>query len=265
VSATGDYPPPEPEPRRAAGVSVRAAVGILVGVLALGLVAVFTIGPGKSADLKPLSAQPGVTTSSQTPGRTPSAAPSTSATTGAGTTTSTTTIPTDIASNTATTGGGDPQSTPAFYVGECVEASGANSSFSAKPASCSSADYKIIYAYQNVSGNYDSDMSRCYTVNGDDSQFENVDASGTYTLYCMNSLTGSYSPRRAGVNNCLDSTASYEVDCTSSRAAWIVIGRLNGTTNTTECSKFGNYNYSYYWSSPPSYVLCVNKYTHSAN
>lgn len=251
MSAAGDYPPPEP--RRAGGVPVTVVVGFLVGMVVLLLVVVFTMGRDKSADPKVVSGQPGATTSSQTlGGYSPSAAaPSTSATTYPGATTTM-----------STSGDGDLQTTSEFYVGQCVEATGTNSSFSAKPAGCSSADYKIIYAFPNVSGNYDSDMSRCYAVNGNDSEFENVDASGNYTLYCMNSLTGSYSPRRAEVDNCLDSAASYEVDCTSSRAAWIVVGRLNGTTNTTSCSKFGSYDFSYYWSSPPSFVLCVNKYTH---
>jgi hypothetical protein len=143
-----------------------------------------------------------------------------------------------------------------------VNTSGSGSDFTVTETGCSGADYKIIYAYQNESGSISNDESQCYSVNGNDSEFENGDSTDGYTLYCLNSLTGDYSPRRAGVDNCLDSSATYEVDCTSSRAGWIVTGRLNGTTNTKGCSQFGSYDYSYYWTASPSFVLCVDKYKH---
>ena len=152
--------------------------------------------------------------------------------------------------------------TPKFSVGQCVDINGSGTDFTARAAGCQGAEYKIIYAFQNESGQVDNDMAQCYSVNGSDNEFENGDSSDGYTLYCMNSLTGDYSPRRANVDNCLDSSAVYEVDCTSSKAAWIVVGRLNDTTDTKSCSQFGNFDTSYFWTSPPSFVLCVDKYTH---
>jgi hypothetical protein len=50
------------------------------------------------------------------------------------------------------------------------------------------------------------------------------------------------------------------VDCTGTNAYWIVIGRLDDTTNTKSCSKFGSYDYSYYYTAAPTFVLCVNRY-----
>ena len=292
MSAPGDFTPPEfpsgisEEPQghaghhrgssaRPPGVSPGVAAAILVGVLALGIVAVFTLGqtnPGGAA----LVAKPGTTatvpgygqttspTSKPTPARTPSSPRSTP-------TVSATTAPSSSGapgSGGSGSGSGNPSTsatsvyTPEFYVGECVDAVGSGTAFTVSAAGCKGADYKIIYAFQNESGDIDDDMAQCYTINGNDNEFENGDPDDGYTLYCMNSLTGDYSPRRANVDNCLDSTATYEVDCTDSKAAWIVIGRLNGTTDTKSCSKFGSYDNSYFWTAAPSFVLCVDKYTH---
>lgn len=276
MSATGDFTPPEfpnglpsePDGDRP-GVPVGAAVGILAGVVALGVAAVFTIGHTSSNGSMPV-AQPGA--SSSIPGYTPTPAPTTSLSSAAPEKSTEGSAPTGIATNSgdggsgSAGGGGDSGDTSAystgFYVGECVDTSGSGSKFTVNKSSCSSAAYKIIYAFQNETGDIDTDMSQCYTINGNDSEFENGDDGEGYTLYCLNSLTGDYSPRRAGVDNCLDSTAEYEVDCTSSSAAWIVIGRLNGTTDTKGCSQFGSYDNSYYWTAAPSFSLCVNKYKH---
>jgi hypothetical protein len=275
MSATGDFTPPEfpggmqqqdPNDRRP-GVPVGAALGILAGVVALGVVAVFALGgTSKQTGKTSLVAQPSVsmTIPGYTPAATSSGAPSTSATP------NDTSAPTDASTGTTESGSGGATGyatpttvyTPQYSVGQCVDTSGSGSSFSVTSAGCSSADYKIIYAFQNESGNVDNDMSQCYTINGNDSEFENGDSSDGYTLYCLNSLTGDYSPRRAGVDNCLNSSATYEVDCSSSGATWIVIGRLNGTTNTKGCSQFGSYDNSYYWTTSPSFVLCVDKYKH---
>ena len=141
-----------------------------------------------------------------------------------------------------------------------MDTSDSGSAFDVVQTSCPKADYKIIYAFQDESGNVRDDQAQCYTVNGTDDEFENGAPGTGYTLYCMNSLTGDYSPRRANVDNCIDSSGEYEVDCTSSQAAWIVIGRLDGTTETKGCSQFGSYDYSYYWTEPPPFVLCVDKY-----
>jgi hypothetical protein len=143
-----------------------------------------------------------------------------------------------------------------------VDTSDTGGTFDVVQTSCPKADYKIIYSFQNESGNVRNDQAQCYAVNGTDDEFENGAPETGYTLYCMNSLTGDYSPRRASVDNCIDSSGEYEVDCTSSQAAWIVIGRLNGTTDTKGCSQFGSYDYSYYWTEPPPFVLCVDKYQH---
>lgn len=147
-------------------------------------------------------------------------------------------------------------------MGECVDTSGSGGAFDVVQTSCPNADFKIIFAFRNETGDVANDQSQCYGVNGTDDEFENGGSTTGYTLYCMNSLTGDYSPRRANVDNCLDAKGEYEVDCTSSRAAWIVIGRLNATTNTKGCTQFGSYDYSYYWSMPPPFVLCVDKYRH---
>ena len=244
------------------GVSPGVALGILAGVLALGIVAVFTLGQTKSSGTA-LVGRPTVaaTVPGYHPSASPSAAapsPSASASTGpaSGTPTGGTTSE-DPGDSTATS-----DDTPEFYVGECVNTTGTGTTFSVSAAGCSSADYKIIYAFQNETGDIDNDMAQCYTINGNDNEFENGDDADGYTLYCMNSLIGDYSPRRANVDNCLDSTATYEVDCSSSRATWIVIGRLNGTTDTKGCSQFGSYDNSYYWPASPSFVLCVDKYKH---
>ena len=274
MSASGDFTPPEfpsgitQDPNDGPpGVSPGVALAILAGVLALGIVAVFTIGQTKSGGTK-LVARP--TVGATVPGFSPSAAPSAVAPTA-----SASTDPATGATGGTPSGGGtvsdDPDGssttgtsvyTPEFYVGECVNTNGTGIDFSVSAAGCSNADYKIIYAYQNETGSIDNDMSQCYTVNGNDNEFENGDTADGYTLYCMNSLIGDYSPRRANVDNCLDSTATYEVDCSNSRATWIVIGRLNGTTNTKGCSQFGSYDNSYFWPSAPSFVLCVDKYKH---
>lgn len=281
MSASGDFTPPEfpsgppPEPRDARpGVSVGAAAGILAAVVALGVVAVFVLGDTGSNGSMPV-ARPGA--SSSIPGYTPTPAPTASSSGASGESTESTegseTEPTGTATDAGD--GGDPASTddggdsgaysvdsPEFSVGECVDTSGTGSDYSVNEASCSHADYKIIYAFQNETGDITNDMSQCYTINGNDSEFENGDDGDGYTLYCLNSLTGDYSPRRAGVDNCLDSSAEYEVDCTSSSAAWIVTGRLNGTTDTKGCSQFGSYDDSYYWTAAPPFVLCVDKYKH---
>lgn len=268
MSATGDFTPPEfpsgmpqqdPGDDRP-GVPAGAALGILAGVLALGVVAVFVFGHTSSKSGKPsLVAQPSVSVGIPgfTAGPTPTDVPSTAA------------APTDTSSS---TGGGYTGSTgyatptyadsPQYYVGECVDTSGSGSNFIVTDTGCSRASYKIIYSFQNASGNVNNDESQCYTVNGNDSEFENGNSTGGYTLYCLNSLTGDYSPRRAAVDNCLNSSGEYEVDCTSSSAAWIVVGRINGTTDTKGCSQFGSYDYSYYWTASPAFVLCVDKYKH---
>jgi hypothetical protein len=244
------------------------AAAVLAGVLALGLVAVFTLGRTSSGGAS-LVAKRGATATVPGYGRATRSSPAPSP----GRTASPDPAPTGSAGAAGTApgssgGSGTPSPsatgvyTPEFYVGECVDTVGSGTDFTVSAAGCKGADYKIIYAFQNESGDIDDDMAQCYTINGNDNEFENGDADDGYTLYCMNSLTGDYSPRRADVDNCLDSTATYEVDCTSSKAAWIVIGRLNGTTDTKSCSEFGSYDNSYFWTSAPSFVLCVDKYTH---
>jgi hypothetical protein len=266
-------------------VPAGAAFGILAAVLVLGLVAVFAFARTSDSAGGPVSfAQGGASPSVGLPGAGDGAGPAPDASglasAPAGTATgpagaATGAAPTGDGGSTAGAGDGGPGGAgstdgggggatsltgPAFYVGECVDTSGSGSAFNVVQSSCSNADYKIIYAFQNESGNVRDDQSQCYTVNGTDDEFENGGPDTGYTLYCMNSLTGDYSPRRANVDNCLDSSGEYEVDCTSSQAAWIVIGRLTGTTNTKGCTKFGSYDYSYYWSEPPPFVLCVDKY-----
>ena len=275
MSASGDFTPPEfpsgtPQDPQGSnggppGVSLGVAVAILAAVLVLGVAAVLTMGQAKSGGAT-LVAKPGPTATVPGYGQTtisPTSTPSPRATT-------TSTAPTATApagsGNSGGAGSDDPSATstdtPDFYVGECVDANGSGIDFSVSAAGCQGADYKIIYAFQNESGDIDNDMAQCYSINGNDNEFENGDAADGYTLFCMNSLTGDYSPRRANVDNCLDSAATYEVDCTSSKAAWIVVGRLNGTTDTKSCSKFGSYDTSYYWPAAPPFVLCVDKYSH---
>ena len=272
MSASGDFTPPEfpsgtPQDPQGSnggppGVPLGVAAAILAVVLALGVAAVFTIGQTKSGGAA-LVAKPGATATVPGYGQTttsPTSTPSPGAT-------STDPAPTGSGISGSGSGGSDDPSatsayTPEFYVGECVDTVGSGTDFTVSAAGCQGADYKIIYAFQNASGDIDNDMSQCYSVNGSDNEFENGDAGDGFTLYCMNSLTGDYSPRRANVDNCLDSTATYEVDCTSSKAAWIIVGRLNGTTDTKSCSQFGSYDTSYYWTAAPSFVLCVDKYTH---
>ena len=276
MSLPGDFTPPEfpggtppqQDPHEARpGVPLGAAAGILAGVAAFGVGAVLMLGGGSSKSPNTtLVAQPSVSvgipgyTSGASSTSTPTAQPSTSAMPQA------TSVPTGSSAGSASTGGQGYATTqaaaPQFYVGECVDTSGSGSDFNVTDAGCSGAEYKIIYAFQNESGNVDKDMAQCYTVNGNDSEFENGDSGGGYSLYCLNSLNGDYSPRRAAVDNCLDSSATYEVDCTDSRASWIVVGRINGTTNTKGCSQFGSYDYSYYWTPSPAFVLCVDKYKH---
>ena len=278
AAGAGDFTPPEfpggiPQEARTEppGVPLGAAAAILIGVLALGLVTVFTVGhtgsggtthvslPGPTAPVHGIAPSASATSTASAPAGTPS--------TPAG---ATSTDPVSGGQTGATsTNGSDPYASPPasayapeFSVGECVDTSGSGSTYTVTEAGCSKADYKIIYAFQNETGDIDNDMSQCYTINGNDNEFENGDAIDGYTLYCLNSLTGEYSPRRANVDNCLDSTATYEVDCSNSKATWIVIGRLNGTTNTKSCSQFGSYDNSYYWTSAPPFVLCVDKYKH---
>lgn len=264
----GGMPPQDPYDVRA-GIPLGAAAGILAGVAAFGIGAVFLLGGGSSKSPNTtLVAQPSVSVG--IPGYTSGASPTATSTPSAGPSTSATpqgtSVPTNIGTGSGSTG--DPgyattqAAAPQFYVGECVNTSGSGSDFNVVDAGCSGAEFKIIYAFQNESGNVNNDMAQCYTVNGNDSEFENGDSGGGYTLYCLNSLNGDYSPRRAAVDNCLSSSGTYEVDCTDSRATWIVIGRINGTTNTKGCSQFGSYDYSYYWTQSPAFVLCVDKYKH---
>lgn len=265
MSAPGGYTPPEfpagvppePEPGQPRhGVPVGAALGILAGVLVFGLVLVFTVGrpaPGPSS----LVAQPGVSTSVQAGGSSSaSARPSGGATTPQSTTTA---GATGAATGTAAGDGGNPAE---FQVGECVDTSGSGGSFNVDQAACAGAAYRIIHSFPDATGSVTADQSQCYSIDGNDSEFENGDPEDGYTLYCLNSLTGDYSPRRAAVNNCLDAKGDYEVDCSGSRAAWIVIGRIDGTTNTKDCAKYGSYDYSYYYTAAPQFVLCVNTYKH---
>jgi hypothetical protein len=256
-----EYPagsPQEAEQPRRPGLPLGAALGILAGVLAVGLVLVFTVGHPKSNGPGSLVALPGITSSARSTGPSPSASPS--ASTAGGTPARPTLAPTA----TSTTGAGGPgvdtSTGTAFYVGECVDTSASGSDFSVEQSACSGAQFKIIHAFPNESGKISADQSQCYAINGNDNEFENGNAADGYTLYCMNSLTGSYSPRRAEVSNCLDSAGAYEVDCTGTRAYWIVVGRLDDTTNTRSCSKFGSYDYSYYYTATPTFVLCVNRY-----
>jgi hypothetical protein len=290
LSAPGDFTPPEfpsgisedpQEPQspvghrgsrsgsgRPPGVSPRVAVAILAGVLALGIVAVFTFGQTNSGGAA-LVAKRGATATVPGYGQatTPKSKPSPAATTSSHAA-PTSTAPASSGNSGSGSGTADPSATsvytPEFYVGQCVDTVGSGTDFTVSAAGCKGADYKIIYAFQNESGDIDDDMAQCYPINGNDNEFENGDPDDGYTLYCMNSLDGDYSPRRANVDNCLDSTATYEVDCTNSKAVWIVIGRLNGTTDTKSCSKFGSYDNSYFWTSAPSFVLCVDKYTRSS-
>ena len=288
MSAPGDFTPPEfpsgvsqsqdspEEGGGPPGVRPGVAAGILAGVVALGVVAVFAVGQAKSGG-SALVAKPGVTATVPGSARTsdPTSASTSSPNGAAPATGSGGSVPTGSGSTAPAgvgggTGSGDPSPTgtstgaymPEFYVGQCVDTTGSGTDFTVSAAGCQGADYKIIYSFQNQSGDVDSDMSQCYSINGSDNEFENGDPDDGYTLYCMNSLTGEFSPRRAQVDNCLDSTAAYEVDCTSSKATWIVIGRLNGTNDTKNCSQFGSYDTSYFWTAAPPFVLCVDKYAH---
>jgi hypothetical protein len=240
-------------------VSPGVAAGILAAVLALGLVLVFTLGRTNSGGTA-LVAKPGATQTVPGFGQ-GTTTPTPAASHGGTATGSAKTAPTGSGGS-----GADPSVTgslgPEFYVGECVDTSGSGPGFTVSPAGCQGADYKIIHSFANESGNVDDDMSQCYSIDGNDNEFENGDAADGYTLFCMNSLLGDYSPRRAEVDNCLDSTATYEVDCTSSKAAWIVVGRLDDTTDSKECSQFSGYETSYFWTSEPTFVLCVDKYHH---
>lgn len=291
MSASGQFPPSGPEaggPRPRSGVPAGAALGILAAVLVLGLVAVFAFAHGSKPTGPASFAQTGASPSVGLPGTGNGPAPDASGLasvpvgTGAATTgpagAATGAVPSGDGGSAGagtdggglggpgSTGGGDGGATsltgPAFFVGECVDTSDTGGTFDVVQTSCPKADYKIIYSFQNESGNVRNDQAQCYAVNGTDDEFENGAPETGYTLYCMNSLTGDYSPRRASVDNCIDSSGEYEVDCTSSQAAWIVIGRLNGTTDTKGCSQFGSYDYSYYWTEPPPFVLCVDKYHH---
>lgn len=273
----GGYTPPEfpvgvsPEPewqpewepesgRPGRGLPPLGAAGVLAGVLAVGLVLVFTVGHPKSDGTSP-AAQAGATTSVQVSDSPAAPSSSAAAVQPSSAASSVRPAPTDTTPATSSAAGGGGNS-PEFYVGECVNTTGSGGSFNVDQASCSSADFRIIHAFPGATGNVQDDQSQCYAINGNDSEFENGDEADGYTLYCLNSLTGEYSPRRAGVNNCLDAKGAYEVDCTSSRSAWIVIGRIDGTTNTKNCAKYGSYDYSYYYTEPPQFVLCVNKYHH---
>jgi hypothetical protein len=245
-------------------VSPGVAAGILAAVLALGLVAVFTLGRTGSGGTA-LVAKPGATQT--VPGFGRGTTPTAASSHGAGTSTAPESgVPTSSGGTRSGGSGADPSVTgslgPEFYVGECVNTSGSGPGFTVSPAGCQGADYKIVYSFANESGDVDDDMSQCYSINGNDNEFENGDAADGYTLFCMNSLVGDYSPRRAEVDNCLDSAATYEVDCTSSKAAWIVVGRLDDTTDSKDCSQFSGYDTSYFWTSEPSFVLCVHKYSH---
>lgn len=275
MSASGGFTPPEfpsgtsqgsQDPNGGPpGVSPGVAVAILAGVLTLGILAVFTLGQSTSRGAT-LVANPGTTETASGYGQ--ATTPKSASSPAAGATSS---DPAPAASGGSDGSGGtgaagDPSAssadTPEFYVGECVDTTGSGTDFSVSAAGCQGADYKIIYSFQDETGDIGNDMAQCYSVDGNDNEFENGDAADGYTLYCMNSLNGDYSPRRADVDNCLDSSATYEVDCTSSKAVWIVIGRLNGTTDTKSCSKFGSYDTSYYWTAAPPFVLCVDRYSH---
>lgn len=249
------------------GLPVGAAFGILAGVAALGVGAVLVLGNTPDSGGTSLVAQPSISvgipagpskaSSSAEPSASASRSPSSHGAPES----------TDTSAAGGPGGGSTAYAAPTsdgtqYSVGECVDTSGSGSDFRVTDTSCPRAQYKIIYAFRDESGNVDNDVSQCYAINGNDSEFENGDPQDGYTLYCLNSLTGDYSPRRAGIDNCLDSSAAYEVDCTSSRATWIVIGRLNGTIDSTKCSQFGSYDSSYYWTAPPPFVLCVDRYKH---
>lgn len=286
MSASGDFNPPDfgggappgppgpPGRGPRQGVPLGVALGILGAVLVLGLVAIFAFGRSNPSGTASF-ALPGATPSVGLPPRDPGTAPGPDAP-GLGSAPggphtaaaeSGSAAPPGAGAGATQPGGSDdagvlPTPGPAFRVGECVDTSGAGGHFEVVQAACPDADFKIIDAFQNETGNVADDQSQCYGVNGTDDEFENGGSTTGYTLYCMNSLTGEYSPRRANVDNCLDAKGEYEVDCTSTRAVWIVIGRLNATTNTKGCTQFGSYDYSYYWSMSPPFVLCVDKYQH---
>jgi hypothetical protein len=282
----GHHAPPEipdgqpRDPRRGSGhrrpgVPAGTAAGILAGVALLGVAAVLVFGHPASHGAT-LAAQPGRTGgawASGSPGKAggggrgdPVASGAAGPSAAGGVPGQAGDQPGAVGTGTGTGVAGGPgagsASTLAYSVGECVDTSGSGQGFTVQETGCAQAEFKIIYDFRNQSGHVGDDESRCYAINGDDAEFENGNPTDGYTLYCMNSLTGDYSPRRAGVDNCLDSSGAYEVDCTGSRAAWIVIGRLDRTTNTKGCSRFGSYDYSYFYTAPPTFVLCVNRYHH---
>jgi hypothetical protein len=160
--------------------------------------------------------------------------------------------------STTTTAGAD------YAVGDCMDAEGDTDVTDTK-VSCwdVSANYRVLKIIPDVSGTIDSDASKCYSVSWDDEEIDKSGGDGTEYLYCLTSTTGRHSPRRALEGDCISADDSsgydYYVSCSDSTAKYVVVGRLNDSSDDSGCDAYSSATRTLTYSNGPPFVLCVKE------
>jgi hypothetical protein len=167
-------------------------------------------------------------------------------------------LPAPSASHTAR----KPLAVPVFAVGDCMDLTGAAELIDTKvDCTATTANYKILAMINDVSGTLAIDSPKCYSVSGDDMEFETTGADNHPALYCLASTIDRHSARRAQQGDCIDSSstgdASYLVDCSDSAANYMVVARISGTDETSKCDIYAGATGSLTISAPPEVLLCL--------
>jgi hypothetical protein len=153
---------------------------------------------------------------------------------------------------------------PALAVGDCIDATGTTHVTDTRvDCSDATADYKVLSVVPDVSGDLASDSPKCYSVTGDDTEFETSGADHQPALYCLSSTIDRHSARRAEKGDCIDSSASgdvsYLVGCSDSAANYVVVARVSGTVDTSKCDIYPGATGSLTLAGPPEALLCLKK------
>jgi hypothetical protein len=169
-------------------------------------------------------------------------------------------LPSDLSSAAAGAGGG--LSGADYAVGECMDLQGTDSATDKKVACTdSTANYKVLQVFPDVTGTISTDAQQCFSVSGNDDELDKTGADGTTVyLYCLGSTSDKHSPRRAQVGDCLDAPSSatdfFLVACSDSAANYVVLARYNGTNDTNKCNSVNGSTESFTLSNAPQVLLC---------
>lgn len=152
-------------------------------------------------------------------------------------------------------------------IGDCIDVTGgaAAAQVGDTRVECSDpkADYKILSVVADVSGNLADDSPKCYSVTGDDIEFETAGLDHQPALYCLSSTIDRHSARRAEKGDCIDSSssgnASYLVACSDAAANYVVVARVSGSVDSSKCDIYPGATGSLTFPGSSEFLLCLKK------